>query len=131
MTQRFASLHPQSSCVRDPWLPHLHEGEGSATLLEKALRRLATPRRQSRRFAREKILERGIPIAQAPLDRAREGMILPPSTRRLSWETVERNIQAVRPGMHVLGTSARTGTGMPEYIAFLEARLDESRTSVS
>ncbi len=47
-----------------------------------------------------------------------------------SWETAERDIQAVRPGMHVLGTSARTGEGMPEYIAFLEARLDETRASV-
>jgi hydrogenase nickel incorporation protein HypB len=47
-----------------------------------------------------------------------------------SWETAERNIQAVRPGMHILGTSARTGEGMPEYIAFLEARLEESRASV-
>jgi hydrogenase nickel incorporation protein HypB len=47
-----------------------------------------------------------------------------------SWETAERNIQAVRPGMRILGTSARTGEGMPEYIAFLEARLEESRASV-
>ena len=47
-----------------------------------------------------------------------------------SWETAEHNIQAVRPGMQVLGISARTGEGMPAYIAFLEARLEESRSSV-
>ncbi len=44
-----------------------------------------------------------------------------------SWETAERNIQAVRPGMKILRTSAKTGEGMPEYIAFLEARLAETR----
>ena len=48
-----------------------------------------------------------------------------------SWETAERNIHAVRPGMRILGTSARKGIGMPEYISFLEARLEESRSAVS
>ena len=47
-----------------------------------------------------------------------------------SWETAERNIQAVRPGMEILGVSAKTGNGMPEYIAFLEARLAEMRPAV-
>ena len=47
-----------------------------------------------------------------------------------SWETVERNIQSVRPGMQMLGTSAKTGEGMPEYIAFLEARLAEMRATI-
>ena len=37
-----------------------------------------------------------------------------------SWETTERNIQAVRPGMKVIRLSAKTGEGMPEYLAFLE-----------
>lgn len=37
-----------------------------------------------------------------------------------SWETAERNIQAVRPGMKVIRLSAKTGDGMPEYLAFLE-----------
>lgn len=46
-----------------------------------------------------------------------------------SWELAERNIQSVRPGMQTLGTSARTGEGMPEYIAFLEARLAEMRAT--
>jgi hydrogenase nickel incorporation protein HypB len=46
-----------------------------------------------------------------------------------SWETAERNIQAVRPGMEILRTSARTGEGMPEYIAFLEERRAEMRAT--
>jgi hydrogenase nickel incorporation protein HypB len=37
-----------------------------------------------------------------------------------SWETAERNIQAVRPGMKIFRLSAKTGQGMPEYLAFLE-----------
>ncbi len=44
-----------------------------------------------------------------------------------SWETAERNIQAVRPGIQTLGVSAKTGEGMERYIALLEARLAESR----
>lgn len=31
--------------------------------------------------------------------------------------------------MRTLGTSAKTGEGMPEYIAFLEGRLAEMRAS--
>ncbi len=37
-----------------------------------------------------------------------------------SYETAERNIQAVRPGMKIFRLSAKTGQGMPEYLAFLE-----------
>ena len=37
-----------------------------------------------------------------------------------SWETAERNIQAVRPGMKVIRLSAKTGEGMTEYLSFLE-----------
>jgi hydrogenase nickel incorporation protein HypB len=37
-----------------------------------------------------------------------------------SWETAERNIQAVRPGMKIIRLSAKTGEGMDEYLAFLE-----------
>jgi len=46
-----------------------------------------------------------------------------------SWETAERNIQAVRPGMEIIGVSAKTGNGMPEYLTFLEARLAEMRAT--
>lgn len=46
-----------------------------------------------------------------------------------SWETAERNIQSVRPGMETLRTSAKTGEGMTEYLTFLEARLAEMRAT--
>ena len=46
-----------------------------------------------------------------------------------SWEAAERDIQSVRPGMETLRTSAKTGEGMTEYIAFLEARLAEMRAT--
>ncbi|MBA3558282.1 MAG: hypothetical protein H0W30_06745 [Gemmatimonadaceae bacterium] len=46
-----------------------------------------------------------------------------------SWEVTERNIQVVRPGMQTLMTSAKTGEGMPECLAFLEARLAEMRAA--
>ena len=48
-----------------------------------------------------------------------------------SWETAERNIQSVRPGMEALRTSAKTGEGMSDYVAFLEARLSEMRATAS
>ncbi|MEO5904135.1 MAG: hydrogenase nickel incorporation protein HypB [Gemmatimonadaceae bacterium] len=48
-----------------------------------------------------------------------------------SWETAERNIQAVRPGMQMIGVSAKTGEGMPEYVAFLEAQLAEARAGAA
>lgn len=46
-----------------------------------------------------------------------------------SWETAENNIQAVRPGMKVIRLSAKTGEGMPEYVAFLEAlQIEQGHT---
>jgi hydrogenase nickel incorporation protein HypB len=42
-------------------------------------------------------------------------------------EALHRNIQAVRPGMRVFDVSAKTGLGMAEYLAFLEAFRQESR----
>ncbi|HTC61427.1 MAG TPA: hydrogenase nickel incorporation protein HypB [Candidatus Saccharimonadales bacterium] len=41
------------------------------------------------------------------------------------------NIQAVRPGMEVFKLSAKTGVGMPEYVQFLESRLDRSRSAAT
>jgi hydrogenase nickel incorporation protein HypB len=40
---------------------------------------------------------------------------------------VERNIQAVRPGMRTLAASAKRGDGMTELVAFFEAQLREMR----
>ena len=37
------------------------------------------------------------------------------------------SIQAVRPGMKVLGVSARSGAGMNEYLELLEAGLAAAR----
>ncbi|MFY9908471.1 MAG: hydrogenase nickel incorporation protein HypB [Candidatus Sulfotelmatobacter sp.] len=42
-----------------------------------------------------------------------------------------KNIQAVRPGMKVIEVSAKTGTGLENYFAFLEQRLSEMRNTVS
>src|SRR5271169_28612 len=42
-----------------------------------------------------------------------------------------RNIQAVRPGMEVFKTSAKTGEGMAEYLAFLESRRMRSRDAAA
>jgi hydrogenase nickel incorporation protein HypB len=39
------------------------------------------------------------------------------------WDIALANIQSVRPGMLVLGISAKTGAGMPGYLALLEAGL--------
>ncbi len=39
------------------------------------------------------------------------------------------NIQAVRPGMPVLGVSAKTGTGMKEWLEFLHSCRKRSRAS--
>jgi hydrogenase nickel incorporation protein HypB len=47
-----------------------------------------------------------------------------------SWDMAEQNIQAVRPGMQILRTSAKKGDGMDEYIAFLEERLADMRAAV-
>jgi hydrogenase nickel incorporation protein HypB len=42
-----------------------------------------------------------------------------------SRATAERNVQAVRPGMLIFETSAKTGTGMAPLLSFLEARRAE------
>src|SRR4029079_15889784 len=47
------------------------------------------------------------------------------------WATAARNIDAVRPGMQVLGVSSKTGVGMTEYLDFLESRMTQSRVPVS
>jgi hydrogenase nickel incorporation protein HypB len=41
------------------------------------------------------------------------------------------NIQRVRPGMETFRVSAKTGQGMEEYLAFLEARMAEASGIVS
>ena len=43
------------------------------------------------------------------------------------WSAAARNIQAVRPGMEIVRVSSKTGAGLPEYVASLEARLAELR----
>jgi hydrogenase nickel incorporation protein HypB len=43
------------------------------------------------------------------------------------WEAAFANIQAVRPGMETVRVSAKTGDGIPEFIAMLDARLGELR----
>jgi hydrogenase nickel incorporation protein HypB len=45
------------------------------------------------------------------------------------WDSAYRNIQAVRPRMRVFQLSAKTGTGMAEYLAFLAGHLVETRTA--
>jgi hydrogenase nickel incorporation protein HypB len=40
----------------------------------------------------------------------------------------QRSIQAVRPGMQVFTVSARSGEGMEQWLAFLEARRSAVRT---
>lgn len=44
---------------------------------------------------------------------------------------LKANIQAVRPGMHHLFVSAKTGAGLPEYVQFLTARLAECTRKTS
>jgi hydrogenase nickel incorporation protein HypB len=44
--------------------------------------------------------------------------------------TLERNIQAVRPGMQVFPVSAKTGEGMAEYLGFLRSRQAELRATM-
>jgi hydrogenase nickel incorporation protein HypB len=41
-----------------------------------------------------------------------------------------RNIQSVRPGMHVLEVSSKTGQGMDEALSFLHAQREASRGAV-
>ena len=43
------------------------------------------------------------------------------------WDAAAANIQAVRPGMETVRVSAKTGDGMPEFIALLDSRLAELR----
>ncbi len=45
------------------------------------------------------------------------------------WKVLSANIQAVRPEMPSLRLSAKTGQGIPEYLAFLESRLAELRAA--
>jgi hydrogenase nickel incorporation protein HypB len=40
-----------------------------------------------------------------------------------------RNIQSVRPGMQVFEISSKTGQGMDEFLSFLRAQLETSRTA--
>jgi hydrogenase nickel incorporation protein HypB len=41
-----------------------------------------------------------------------------------------RNIQSVRPGMHVLEVSSKTGQGMDEALSFLQSQLEASRATL-
>ncbi len=43
------------------------------------------------------------------------------------WPAALASVQAVRPGMKVLGVSARSGAGMNEYLELLEAGLAAAR----
>jgi hydrogenase nickel incorporation protein HypB len=43
------------------------------------------------------------------------------------WDAALGNIQSVRPGMQALGVSAKTGEGMSDYLALLEASLPAAR----
>jgi hydrogenase nickel incorporation protein HypB len=43
------------------------------------------------------------------------------------WAASLASVQSVRPGMKVLGVSARTGAGMTEYLELLEAGLAAAR----
>jgi hydrogenase nickel incorporation protein HypB len=44
------------------------------------------------------------------------------------WDAARKSIEAVRPGMQIFRLSAKTGEGMPEYLAFLGRCLAEQRT---
>jgi hydrogenase nickel incorporation protein HypB len=46
------------------------------------------------------------------------------------WETAQKSIQSVRPGMQVFRLSAKTGQGMEEYLSFLAEQLAELRAKV-
>jgi hydrogenase nickel incorporation protein HypB len=45
----------------------------------------------------------------------------------IDWDAAAANIQAVRPGMETVRVSAKTGDGMPAFIALLDSRLAELR----
>jgi hydrogenase nickel incorporation protein HypB len=53
------------------------------------------------------------------------------SAAEFDWDSAERNIQAVRPGMRVLRLSAKTEEGMHEYLDLLKAGLDRLRDSAT
>jgi hydrogenase nickel incorporation protein HypB len=44
-----------------------------------------------------------------------------------NWDAALGHIQSVRPGMQVLGLSAKTGAGMTEYLSLLEGSLLAAR----
>lgn len=44
-------------------------------------------------------------------------------------DLADQNIQAVRPGMQMFHLSSKTGAGVSEFLAYLSARLSESRTA--
>jgi hydrogenase nickel incorporation protein HypB len=46
-------------------------------------------------------------------------------------EAAEHSVQSVRPGMHTLAVSAKTGEGMLEYIQYLESRRARSSSSAT
>jgi hydrogenase nickel incorporation protein HypB len=43
------------------------------------------------------------------------------------WETAQKSIQSVRPGMQIFRLSAKTGEGMEDYLSFLSRQLAEQR----
>jgi hydrogenase nickel incorporation protein HypB len=43
------------------------------------------------------------------------------------WETAQKSIQSVSPGMKIFRLSAKTGEGMEEYLNFLSHQLAEQR----
>lgn len=49
------------------------------------------------------------------------------SAVEFDWNAAEKSIHSVRPGMKIFRLSAKTGDGMPEYLAFLAAQLNERR----
>lgn len=51
------------------------------------------------------------------------------SAAEFDWETALRNVNAVRPGMEVFRLSAKTGTGMDEWLAFATAQVDGARVA--
>ena len=44
------------------------------------------------------------------------------SAVEFDWDVAEQSIQAVRPGMPVIGVSAKTGEGMDRYIGMIDRR---------
>lgn len=44
------------------------------------------------------------------------------------WKAAEANIQSVRPGMQIFRLSAKTGSGMNDYLMFLSQQLAEQRS---